>query len=211
MRTTTRLAGPLALAVATLALAAAATAQQPPIPPSQRPAPLPPSQQRPQPQPQAQPQRQAQPQPGQGQNLDRLITGVGPLCMKAPAAQCIDQGFAFADQDRNQRLSPAEARRVHDEVNAWTKVNAPKLPPQERERLLLGLAVVQTVGPDAIFASYDTNRDGGVTKDELLADVRLDQRPLPQVLSDPSAVDWQRLTDRAGMAGPLLKRLLPPL
>jgi hypothetical protein len=69
--------------------------------------------------------------------------------------------------------------------------------------------VIQTVGPDALFESYDTNRDGALTKEEALADIRLDQRPLPQVLSDPNAVDWRRLTDRAGMAAPLLKRLFP--
>jgi hypothetical protein len=69
--------------------------------------------------------------------------------------------------------------------------------------------VIQTVGPDALFESYDTNRDGALTKEEALADIRLDQRPLPQVLSDPNSVDWRRLTDRAGMAAPLLKRLFP--
>jgi type IV secretory pathway VirB10-like protein len=187
------------------------SAQQPPsqLPPSQRPRPAQAAQPNAQ---QQQPTRQTQPQqPGAagGGNLDRLISGVGPVCLRAPARQCVDLGFAYADRNRDQRLSLPETRAVHDEVNAWARDNAPKLPPAERQRLVTGLLVIQTVGPDALFESYDTNRDGALTKEEALADVRLDQRPLPQVLSDPNAVDWRRLTDRAGMAAPLLKRLFP--
>jgi hypothetical protein len=178
----------LALAAA-LALAAPAAAQQ------QQPATAP------------QPRAPAPQQPKQG--LDRLITGIGPLCLKAPAAQCVDQGFAYADRDRNGRLSLQEARTVEGEVSAWTKANAGRLPPEERQRLVTGLVVFQTVGTDNLFASYDSNGDGALTKDEVLADVKLDRRPLPQVLSDPASVNWDRLAARAGSAAPLLKRLFP--
>ncbi len=180
----------LALAAA-LALAAPAAAQQQPATA---------------PQPRA-PAAAPQQQPKQG--LDRLITGIGPLCLKAPAAQCVDQGFAYADRDRNGRLSLQEAKTVEGEVSAWTKANASKLPPEERQRLVTGLVVFQTVGTDNLFASYDSNGDGALTKDEVLADVKLDKRPLPQVLSDPASVNWDRLAARAGSAAPLLKRLFP--
>jgi hypothetical protein len=176
-----------ALALAVPA-AAATTPQQP---------------QAPQP-PAAVPQQQ---QPKQG--LDGLITGIGPLCLRAPAAQCVDQGFAYADRDRDGRLSLQEAKTVEGEVSAWTKANAGKLPPEERQRLVTGLVVFQTVGTDNLFASYDSNGDGALTKDEVLADVKLDKRPLPQVLSDPASVNWDRLAARAGSAAPLLKRLFP--
>jgi hypothetical protein len=73
----------------------------------------------------------------------------------------------------------------------------------------MGLVVVQTVGIDSFFQSYDTNGDGTLSKEELLADVRLDQRPLPQVLADPKSVDWDKLASRAGAAAPLLRRLFP--
>ncbi len=181
----------LALAVA-LALAAPAAAQQQPATA---------------PQPRAPAAAPQQHQPKQG--LDKLITGIGPLCLKAPAAQCVDQGFAYADRDRNGRLSIQEAKAVEGEVSAWTKANAGKLPPEERQRLVTGLVVFQTVGTDNLFASYDSNGDGALTKDEVLADVKLDKRPLPQVLSDPASVDWDRLAARAGSAAPLLKRLFP--
>jgi hypothetical protein len=151
----------------------------------------------------------AQPQAQGSQSLDRLINGVGPLCLRAPAAQCVDKGFAYADRDRNGRLSVAEAQAVESEVSSWAKVNAGKLPPEERQRVVVGLAVVQTVGVSNLFATYDTNNDGALTKEEVLADVRLDKRPLPQVLSDPKAVDWEKLAGRAGSAAPLLRRLFP--
>jgi hypothetical protein len=154
----------------------------------------------------------APPAPAQApgaQPLDRLISGVGPLCLRAPAAQCVDKGFAYADRDRNGRLSVAEAQAVESEVSSWAKVNAGKLPPEERQRLVVGVAVVQTVGVGNLFATYDANNDGSLTKEEVLADVRLDQRPLPQVLSDPKAVDWEKLAGRAGSAAPLLRRLFP--
>lgn len=147
----------------------------------------------------------AQPRSG----LDGLISGVGPICLKAPAAQCVDKGFAYADRDRDGRLSLAEARTVEAEVAAWTKANANRLPPEERQRLVTGMVVFQTVGVENVFASYDANGDGALTKEEVLADVKLDQRPLPQVLSDPNSVNWDRLAARAGSAAPLLRRLFP--
>ena len=207
-----RQASGTALALSLALATTSAIAQAPPQSTQQQPRPQPapqqprPAQSAPRPvQPPVQQQRQAQ-QPG---TVDQLISGVGPVCMRAPARQCVDLGFAYADRNRDQRLSLPETRAVHDEVNAWARDNAPKLPPVERQRLVTGLLVIQTVGPDALFESYDTNRDGALTKEEALADIRLDQRPLPQVLSDPNAVDWRRLTDRAGMAAPLLKRLFP--
>jgi biopolymer transport protein ExbB len=35
----------------------------------------------------------------EGNGLDQFLARSVPFCMKAPAVQCIDQGFSFADQD----------------------------------------------------------------------------------------------------------------
>ena len=71
----------------------------------------------------------------------------------------------------------------------------------------MGLLVIQAVGPDQLFASYDADGDGLLSREEVTADIRLDKRPLPEILSDPSSVDWNGLAARAGDAAPLLKRL----
>jgi hypothetical protein len=154
----------------------------------------------------AAPAQAATPAPAD-QGLERFLEANVPFCMKAPAVQCIDRGFAFADRDKNQRLSLAETRETQAEVNRWTKANAKRLPAQEREKLVMGLLLLQTVGPEQLFQSYDVDRDGELTRDELTADIRLDKRPLPQILGDPSSIDWDALSARAGEAAPLLRRL----
>lgn len=139
--------------------------------------------------------------------LEGFIQASVPFCSKAPAAQCVDRGFAFADRDRSGRLSLAEAHTTQGELNRWTKANARRLPAQEREKLVMGLLLLQTVGPEQVFRSYDLDRDGELSREELTTDIRLDQRPLPEILSDPSSIDWNALSARAGDAAPLLRRL----
>lgn len=140
-------------------------------------------------------------------SLDRFLETNVPFCLEAPAVQCVDRGFAYADQDGDGRLSLAEAKTAQAEVNGWTKANARRLPPAERERLVMGLLLLQTLGPERVFESYDADGDGELTREEVTADIRLDRRPLPQILGDPAAIDWDALTARAGEAAPLLKRL----
>ena len=154
----------------------------------------------------AQPAGAAAPEGG-ARSLDRFLETSVPFCMKAPAVQCVDRGFAYADRDGDQRLSLVEAKETQAEVNRWTKANARRLPPGDREKLVMGLLLVQTVGPEQLFKSYDADRDGELSREELTADIRLDRRPLPEILSDPAAIDWDALTARAGEAAPLLKRL----
>src|SRR3954454_19230951 len=43
-------------------------------------------------------------QPGQAK-LDQFINGVGPLCLKAPARECVDNGFEYADRNHDGKLS----------------------------------------------------------------------------------------------------------
>ena len=143
------------------------------------------------------------------QSLDQFLEGSIPLCMKAPAVQCIDRGFAYADANKNRMLSLAEVKAMQLEVNGWAKTNGKRLTPQEREKLIMGLLVIQTVGPEQLFQSYDVDRDGQLTREELTADVKLDKRPLPEILSDPKSVDWDALAARAGQAAPFLKKLFP--
>jgi hypothetical protein len=139
--------------------------------------------------------------------LEQFLSRSVPLCMKAPAVRCIDQGFAFADANGDGKLSPDEVRAMQAQVDRWAKGHGRQLPKAERERLIMGLVIIQAVGPDQLFASYDSDGDGLLTRDEVTADIRLDRRPLPEILSDPSAIDWNGLAARAGDAAPLLRRL----
>ena len=149
----------------------------------------------------------AAPVPRPGADLDRFIKGIGPLCLKAPARACIDRGFAYADKDRSDTLSLPETEAVYQEVKAWKDANAQTLAPGDRQQINSVMTVVDTLGLGTVFNGYDGNGDGQLTKTEILADLKLDDRPLPEILSDPSAINWGNLTARAGMAGPLIKRL----
>ena len=142
-----------------------------------------------------------------GKSVDGFLAASVPVCMHAPAVQCVTQGFDFADADGDGKLSLAEVKSLQAQVDRWAKANADRLPANERQRLLVGLIVVQTVGPEQLFASYDVDGDGFLDREEVTADIRLDKRPLPQILADPAAIDWNALAGRAGDAAPLLKRL----
>lgn len=140
-------------------------------------------------------------------SLDQFLQTGAPLCLKAPAVQCIDKAFTFVDTDRDGKLSLAEVEVAQAQVDRWASANAGRIPAADRQRLVLGLLVLRTVGVKPLFDGYDADHDGGLTRQELTADLRLDQRTLPEILSDPSAVDWNGLAARAGDAAPLLKGL----
>jgi Ca2+-binding EF-hand superfamily protein len=151
--------------------------------------------------------RAAAPDPKDKVSLDRFLETSVPLCLQAPAVRCIEHGFGFADLNHDGKLSLAEVQATETQVERWAKSNAQLLPADERQKLIVGLLVVQTVGPNQLFSSYDADRDGTLSLNEVTADIRLDKRPLPEILSDPSAIDWNALAARAGSAAPLLKKL----
>ena len=88
---------------------------------------------------------------------------------------------------------------------AWRQASLTK---RERSALALGLFVADSVGLENLLAGFDADGDGQLTRAELLADVRLDQRPLGEILSDPTAVDRDAVARRLGAAAPFLGALL---
>src|SRR5690606_24335613 len=129
---------------------------------------------------------------------------IAPVCQHQPAPRCVDRTWALVDLDADQKLSLAEVRSIHESVSTWLLSNGDELKPRERTNVTLGLALVNMVGLDRLFASYDADSDGQLTREELLADVDLDQRPLPDIVQDREAVKWQQLARRLGAAKPLL-------
>lgn len=142
--------------------------------------------------------------------FDEFARTNGVYCAEAPSRQCFDRGFAFADRDGNGGVSLAEAHRFHDGFRTWGLAHRAAMPAADQQALLAGLLVVQAVGVDAIFASYDVDGDGRLTRSEAAADLRLDDRPMPVLLDDPRAVDWARVRTRLGPAAVLLVDMLPP-
>ena len=67
--------------------------------------------------------------------------------------------------------------------------------------------VVDAVGLDYLFAVYDTDGDGLISRSELLADVRLDERPIGTVLLDPQALDHAAIGRRLGLPPSVLEQL----
>lgn len=140
--------------------------------------------------------------------FDRFVVASSPICLNQPARRCVDSGFAFADSNRDGRLSLSEVRSVRADLDRWLAWRGPKLQPRERGAVLFGASLVDAAGLDRLFESYDANRDGGVSKPELLADLRLDERPLGEVLMDEQAVDRQALQRRLGALGPAVEGML---
>ena len=136
--------------------------------------------------------------------LERFVHSTGSLCQKAPADACVDAGWRYADSNRDRGLSLAELRRVRRAVEAWLGWKGDAMVRRERATVLFGLFIVDAVGLDALFDDYDADRDGLVSREELLADVRLDERPLGKVLGDAEAVDRRAIARRLGKLAPLL-------
>jgi hypothetical protein len=150
--------------------------------------------------------------PGPGRDVlgfDRFVAASGPVCLHLPAAACVETGWAFADRDEDQRLSLVEVEKVRDELRAWTQWRADELHPTERSLLALGFVVVDGLGLERLHAVFDQDGDGLVDRAELLADVRLDERPLGEVLLDREAVDRAAIAARLGLPPMVLERLEP--
>jgi hypothetical protein len=150
--------------------------------------------------------------PGPGRNVlafDRFVAASTPVCLYRAAAACVEVGWAFADRDEDQGLSVVELEEVRDELRAWAQWRADDLHAMDRSLLALGFVVVDGLGIERLHALYDQDGDGLVDRDELLADVRLDERPLVEVLLDREAVDRVAIAARLGLPPVLLERLQP--
>lgn len=141
--------------------------------------------------------------------FDRFVASSAPVCQYQPAAACVEAAWRFADQDGDQGLSVAELQDVRDGLRAWAVWRADDLTATERSAFALGFLVVDGLGVERLHGLYDVDRDGLVDRDELLADLRLDERPLGETLLDGEALDRAALAARLGVPPALLDRLRP--
>lgn len=149
-----------------------------------------------------------QPSPA-AQALDRFLGQAGPTCDQAPSNVCVDAGFRFADTDHDGRLSVAELERVRAAIGDWMAWRGGSLPEDAQSRVAFGIMIVDTLGIPAIVASYDQDGDGQLTKQEAVADVRLDHRTLAEVLADPASVNRVALQQRLGVMGAMTENVFP--
>jgi hypothetical protein len=139
--------------------------------------------------------------------FDQFISASDPVCRSQGAPACVDLAWRFADADRNGGLSLDELEALRADLEVWAIWRQADLAPEERSGIALGLWLVDTVGLDYIHAAYDADGDGLISREELLADVHLDERPIGTVLLDPEAVDHAAIARRLGLPPSILDRL----
>lgn len=141
--------------------------------------------------------------------FDRFIGSSAAVCQYRPAAECVEAGWRFADQDGDGGLSVAELQDVRDGLRAWAVWRADDLTAAERRAFALGFLVVDGLGVERLHGLYDVDVNGLVDREELLADLHLDERPLGETLLDGEALDRAAFAARLGVPPALLDRLQP--
>jgi hypothetical protein len=141
--------------------------------------------------------------------FDKFMKQSSPICQKQASHRCVDAGWRYADRNGDKTLDLAELQTVRAEMGDWLAWKE-GITQREKANVAMGLWVVDSAGLPNLFASYDANGDGKLTQAELLADVKLDQRPLGQVLTDEKAVNRQRFSQRLGPLSKLAEALMQP-
>lgn len=139
--------------------------------------------------------------------FDRFVLESNPVCQFRSAADCVDLAWRFADADADRGLSLDELEALRADLEVWAIWRQANLAARERSGIALGLWLVDSVGLEYLHAAYDTDGDGLISRTELLADVRLDERPIGTVLLDPAAVDHAAIARRLGLPPTILERL----
>ena len=139
--------------------------------------------------------------------FDRFVHESNPVCQSRRAADCVARAWGFVDTDGNGGLSLQELEALRADLEVWAIWRQAELAAHERSGIAFGLWLVDSIGLDYLHAAYDADDDGLISRSELLADVRLDERPIGTVLLDPAAVDHAAIARRLGLPPTVLERL----
>ena len=138
-----------------------------------------------------------------------FIVGLRDVCAQQPSRTCTRRVSSFLDRDNDDRVSLQEVETVRAQAQSTARDRNSAISGIERTSISIGLLALPRANLPAVFANFDTDRDGGLSEDELFADFRLDQRPLARIVADPNGVDWTAFAMRFGEVGLFLLKLLP--
>jgi hypothetical protein len=139
-----------------------------------------------------------------------FIQGLRPVCARAPAADCAAAVGRFLDANGNGRIELKELEQAQSAAGRSIADTGSGLNAIERNMTFVGLMVMKHAGLPQVFANFDANGDGVLSRAELFADFRIDRRPFGAIVKDPKAVDWKAFAARFGKVGYLITGLLPP-
>jgi len=128
--------------------------------------------------------------------VNGLIQGAVDACTLAPAQACVDMGWSFAGLSPDDGLDASDLVEVRRVLGVWFEATQSFLPPRARTLVGLSMLLFDGRGPDRLIAGFDSDGDGTVSQTELLVDVRLDERPMSELIVDPDAVDRESLAQR---------------
>lgn len=149
-------------------------------------------------------------EPADSHALQAFIDRARGLCEAKPAQTCVDLGMKFAAANPKQGITLADLQNLRKRIGDWYQWHQGQLSMRDRTSLALGLMMADGMGLERLHAAFDVDGDGKVTEKELLANVRLDKRPLGEVLSDPTAVDRVALAQKLGLPPALTNGLFQP-
>ena len=144
------------------------------------------------------------------ENFAGFIFGLRDICAQQPARACTKRVRSYFDGNNDGQISLVEFETARAQAKTAVSDRNSGLSGIERNLISVGLLTLQHAKPAAVFASFDADRDGGLSEDELFTDFQLDQRPLAKIIADPKGVDWSAFAARFGKVGFLIRDLLPP-
>jgi hypothetical protein len=141
--------------------------------------------------------------------VQTFIRSASAACQRERAQACVDAGWKFAAKAPDRGLTLPDLQDLRRRVGSWFARYQNSMSAQERNSVALGLLVADGIGMPALHAAFDADRNGQVTKRELLADVALDDRPLGAVLSDAKSINRAGIARKLGLPAQYLEALFP--
>lgn len=139
-------------------------------------------------------------------SFEFLVERAKATCILNAAQECVGLLWAYADTSGDGLISVEESENFLNVMKRWNSTNTEKL--RTRATISMGLATAKVISVDYVIERYDVDGDKMLSPEEALADLRFDQRPLGDLLVDEDAVDRDGLSERFGLAGPVVYRLL---